>query len=52
MNINAAVDKIKNNRQHGASQLTRLALELIEQNARQRSKPGVVAPGFMSNWII
>ncbi len=33
MNIKAAVDKIKNDRQHGASQLTRLALELVEQTA-------------------
>ncbi len=35
MNIKAAVDKIKNNRQHGARQLTRQALELIEQTALQ-----------------
>jgi len=43
MNINAAVDKIKNNRQHGASQLTRLALELIEQNARHDSSDNIDA---------
>lgn len=33
MNLKAAVDKIRNDRQHGASQLTRQALELIEQIA-------------------
>jgi ribose 1,5-bisphosphate isomerase len=31
MNLRAAIDKIRNNRQHGASQLTRQALELVEQ---------------------
>lgn len=31
MNLKAAVDKIRNDHQHGASQLTRQALELIEQ---------------------
>lgn len=43
MNITAAVDKIKNDRQHGAGQLTRQALELIEQTARHDSSDNINA---------
>lgn len=43
MNIKAEVDKIKNDRQHGANQLTRQALELIEQTALHDSSDNIDA---------
>jgi len=43
MNIKAAVDKIRNDRQHGASQLTRMALELVEQTARHDGSDNIDA---------
>lgn len=43
MNLKAAVDKIRNDRQHGASQLTRLALELIEQTTLYDSSDNIDA---------
>ena len=43
MNLKDAVDKIRNDRQHGAGQLTREALELIEQTALHDSSDNVDA---------
>ena len=43
MNLTATVDKIRNDRQHGASQLTRQALELIEQTALHDSSDNIDA---------
>lgn len=43
MNLKAAIDKIRNDRQHGASQLTRLALEIIEQTALHDSSNNIDA---------
>lgn len=41
--VKAAVDEIRNDRQHGASQLTRQALELIEQTALQDGSDNIDA---------
>lgn len=43
MNLKSAVDKIRNDRQHGASQLTRQALELVEQTALHDSSDNIEA---------
>lgn len=43
VNLKAVVDKIRNDRQHGASQLTRQALELIEQTALHDGSDNVEA---------
>jgi ribose 1,5-bisphosphate isomerase len=52
MNPKIAVDKIRKDRQHGASQLTRQALELIEQTALHDSSDNIEAfQAFMSSLL-